>query len=842
MLYILDQYGNKTELNPTFKMVGLPYKREYSTTKIPGLEGELQTTEPVLSSANRSIRGTLYGITKEEVRSKRDELADVCGRGLIKVGHEEEGWYVEGQCISFDHKYTSKPGRRIAEVSITIKCDDPHQKADEVIEELIITPSDYPERIDMSNPHPAANVKLGTFDPTTGVKISDENSWEGYSWYISSLQIGNGFSFLSFTDYTLMMFQDTVSRKMKIFADGELIKEVELAGDTGFAPIEVKFDTKKAREITVVQTEGNMSIDCIIPIPANLPVLKNPGTVADYPVLEVESADTEAIFSPLGKTLGDADHPLAIWRGAGASLPVIATATASANEVTQDRYNRASFLDDSTIVTFSITAGNHIWVTLGCNLKALQSAYASMTVDEIKNNMQSILSEIWSYAEGAIEVGDPSFESGVNGFAASTGVAISQSSDWAKTGTKSLKIISDGTQQYAYAIKSYGNQAGKKLKASLWIRNNESTPADIRVNWLDITSGISAAAVYETIPAQTEIEITLPEYIAPADSQEIRLIIYPAFGVAGPATIYIDDTTVASYGVELYVRNHTTGEWKTFDNPAWKHELDYPELMSTLIHLGSVTQFEDIIGVDGKIYFLVRAKYPSDGITRTTIVLDHCRLNTKMNYAKLGADAITNYGGNLLPPFTDPAWTIHANARVIGEYEIEHRKTSSQEEYTRIWIDGLPNTTYYFSGDGIYRISEFTSDSQLIRTSNSPEELKTKENTAKLVIDAYVYPHQTGTLVFNNPMLAISDSQQHFKPQDLRLLEFSEDIVLSKGDIITADTKRREIIKNGESLYQLINQSFKFFPLMIFGGQNHFRINHSGANLKIRMKYQPKWR
>lgn len=835
MMYIMDKYGNKIVLNSTFEIVGLPFQREYSTAQIPGSDGEIQTTEPVVASGNRSIAGRLVEPTLEEARAKRNELADICGRGLIRVGHEEEGWYVEGQCISFDHKYSTKTGRCVADVSFTLKCDDPHQKADEVIEELIITPSDYPEKIEMLNPHPSANVRFGTFDVDTGAKISDESNWIINPAAIYTQGIGHGFTFDCYRGFSLSAYAGSGVREFKVFVDGVFREEVTYSGTSEFAiRYSTNFNDSHKHEVTIFLTQVTLYVDYIYLNPANLPVLQNPGTVADYPVLEVEPADTEALFSPLGKKVGDVVHPFSMNHIYSSDPLANITPDSTGITPTQTYYDKMAFLDGDLFGVSRVAAGQYSCLRCKIDFKSLQSAYSSMTATEIKDHMQSILSELWGYARGAIEVGDPSFESGVNGFTPN-GAALEQSSEWAKSGANSLKIVTDASTHWAHARKSYVNQAGKKLTAKATFYNPLGG-ATVALQWYDYTNAefIAGTATYVMSPAE---EKTLElEVIVPENCTNIRLYLRPSYGLAEAHTVYVDNVTVTAHGLEMYVYNGI--EWVL----AAQTGADYPWKMAWNITSGFGIQD------DGKICFLLKAKYPSDGISSSVVYIDHCRLGTKMNYAKLGADAITNYGGNLLPAFTDPAWDIHSNARVLGDYELE-LNADEQLQNSRRELDALPSTEYYLQvHSGAYMVQYYDANGVNLAGQGVPSSGSLVHNRKFLTPPECVririgcYNIEAGRFLFKNPMLTQTSEGKPFNPQDLRMLEFSEDIVLSKGDLITVDTKRREADKNGERLYQLINQSFKFFPLQIFGGQNHFRINHSGANLKIRLKYQPKWR
>ena len=841
MLYIKDMYGNKLEnvINPTFFLSGMPFQRKYSSAEIPGVDGEIETSEPVVSSANRTISGTLYGSTKDEVQDMRNKLADIVGRGKIKAGYENETWYVVGQVTSFDHKYVQKSDRHIAEVRISIQCDEPYIFADEVTEEWIV-PSDYPTRIEMKNPHPSANVKFGRFDVNTGAKTSDQNAWELNSDYILSRTIGEGFEFDCVGGFTLSVWHTTTVRRLKIFIDGVFSEEKSYAHTTpDYYFIPVKLNDQKQHTITIVNSDV-CTINYIDLIPSNLQTLINAGSVSDYPEMEIESVDTEATFSPLGKVKGDTNHPITIRRSAATDINSITKDSGQelGDSDSWDKYSKVFFKNTEGIECSTLTLNNFVYYILEYNLKALQSAYASFTATEIQANIQSILNELWAYAEGAIEVGDPSFESGVNGFGPGAGVTVTQSTKWKQTGNNSLKMATDGSQQWSAISKTYGDQHGKTIKAKVTFYDPAGGNV-VMLQWYDVTNSKSLKTVEYTMSA-LEIKNLELEMLIPNDCLDVRLYIYPSRGVLEARTVYVDDVTVIANGVEVYA--WTGSSWGLRSSK----EDNFPvKLTSNLTN--------SYIQSEGKLYILVKSKYPSDGISASKVYLDHARLSTVMNFAKLSSEAIVNYGGNLIPAFTSGEWTIHANAKVLNDYELELKATSDWQG-THLTLDVVSGATYTLTldvegdlngrihytpiVDGVNQpnISLFDAPNGKISTSFS-----VASNIDKISL-SFSNDYGAGRIVFKNPILTQTSEIQSFRSQEKQIIEFSSNMALTKSDNLNIDTKPREIEKNGASQYSLMNSDFKFNPLQIQNGLNHFILAHTGANMKVTMKYRPKWR
>ncbi|MCG8643177.1 MAG: hypothetical protein MI862_25850 [Desulfobacterales bacterium] len=233
------------------------------------------------------------------------------------------------QLFLFDNRYTYayvssskvqdfENDSRYIDVVYNLKANVPYF-IKEIEEEWIVTPNDYPTRIEMENPHSSANVKFGNYNTTTGVLITTENDWEcvdsatAGSKVILSGTIGDGVEFDCIGGFALRSYNGDL-RKYKVFIDG--VFETEVIGDTSdqyMITYEKSFTDQSVHRILLIVTNITLTIDYIDLIPSSLQTLQNTGSVSDYPKIEVESVDTKAVFSPLGKTASNTDHPVTIW-------------------------------------------------------------------------------------------------------------------------------------------------------------------------------------------------------------------------------------------------------------------------------------------------------------------------------------------------------------------------------------------------------------------------------------------------------------------------------------------------------------------------------------------------
>ncbi|GAB7387351.1 hypothetical protein BSNK01_11870 [Bacillaceae bacterium] len=133
---------------------------------------------------------------------------------------------------------------------------------------------------------------------------------------------------------------------------------------------------------------------------------------------------------------------------------------------------------------------------------------------------------------------------------------------------------------------------------------------------------------------------------------------------------------------------------------------------------------------------------------------------------------IVKYGKNLLPPFTDPAWSIHANAKVLDDYKLQLDATAPQQE-TEIVLRVLPNQTYtlsFASLNGRYAVNYYSDEAGTRYISNGGYQTGTTFTFITPVncksIKIYVDGATSGTFTFDKPMLNIGSQPLPFEPQN----------------------------------------------------------------------------
>ncbi|MGG4011407.1 hypothetical protein [Bacillus smithii] len=173
-------------------------------------------------------------------------------------------------------------------------------------------------------------------------------------------------------------------------------------------------------------------------------------------------------------------------------------------------------------------------------------------------------------------------------------------------------------------------------------------------------------------------------------------------------------------------------------------------------------------------------------------------------------------GDNLIPPFTDSAWTIHANASVTGPYSLALNATA-QYQMNSVSLNALPNQTYTFSvnqqNGAYYYGEEFDANgtkigSTIFTTYNLSgsvtKTFTTSPNTKTIKITA-TNSVATGTFTFSQPMLNLGSTAKPFVPRNPSYLyaETKLGAIGDKKDILFKDNGDWKVLKWIEKDYVL---------------------------------------
>lgn len=266
-----------------------------------------------------------------------------------------------------------------------------------------------------------------------------------------------------------------------------------------------------------------------------------------------------------------------------------------------------------------------------------------------------------------------------------------------------------------------------------------------------------------------------------------------------------------------------------------------PSKISNSINLTAV-QSGEYFDSNGFVHFLAYAE-PSDGTTASTINTDYVELEIELaqnaqlwnpRFPLYEVDATTEYpnilttwdenevmrrypmvdsvqhvqnpyviaeGENLLPPFTDSAWTIHANAVVREPYKLELNATAGSQ-ISSVDIPCKPNTQYTISvitnSDrfGIFPVDasgvEGSSLGNAIGTSLT---FMTPSTAVKIRVKAY--STTSGTFTFSQPMLTLGSTAKPFVPRNPSYLfaEVKLGALSDKKDILFKDGQDWKVTK-----------------------------------------------
>jgi Phage tail protein len=252
---------------------------------------------------------------------------------------------------------------------------------------------------------------------------------------------------------------------------------------------------------------------------------------------------------------------------------------------------------------------------------------------------------------------------------------------------------------------------------------------------------------------------------------------------------------------------------KVFYNGAWSYGFSHNQSTVTKISHNAMNQsvmMPYCIQSDGFIHYLANAE-PSNGTVASTINTDYVNLEVELKttsslsptkeaaglyeasteeYDKIfvdpsysGSNLVQKYpygvgahyvndmpDKNLIPPFTDPRWVLHANATVKSAYELELNATASaQASYFEIKCS--PNTPYTLSvsHNGRLKIDVIDANgnfsSIISATSDQIYNFSTLANSAFIRISVTSSSSVLGLLNFTNQQLELGSVATPFEPQ-----------------------------------------------------------------------------
>ncbi|HFK1513678.1 BppU family phage baseplate upper protein [Bacillus paranthracis] len=238
---------------------------------------------------------------------------------------------------------------------------------------------------------------------------------------------------------------------------------------------------------------------------------------------------------------------------------------------------------------------------------------------------------------------------------------------------------------------------------------------------------------------------------------------------------------------------------------------------TTLTHVSSSvskltqtsTNTSAYIGSDGFVHFLAYTE-PSNGTVPSVINADYIELELEVNtslplledalyevdqttYNKINVDpeysgqklldkfpyvqgvqhlnpVVSAEGGNLIPPFTDLAWRLHANARVIAPYDLELNATNwNQDNDVRLRVNANQKYNLSFPMACVFKINSINSNGVIKQILNDTKSSSVTFVTLTETVELQIIlrqENQSGLSVFSNPMLVLGDKPKPFVPRN----------------------------------------------------------------------------
>lgn len=218
---------------------------------------------------------------------------------------------------------------------------------------------------------------------------------------------------------------------------------------------------------------------------------------------------------------------------------------------------------------------------------------------------------------------------------------------------------------------------------------------------------------------------------------------------------------------------------------------------------------QDLIDNNGFFHTLASAE-PSNGTVASVINTDYVELELEVNtslplledalyevdqstYNKINVDpeysgqklldkfpyvqgvqhlnpVVTVEGGNLIPPFTDLAWRLHANARVLAPYDLELNATNwNQDNDVRLRVNANQKYNLSFPMACVFKINSISSNGAIKQILNDTKSSSVTFVTLAETVELQIIlrqENQSGLSVFSNPMLVLGDKPKPFAPRN----------------------------------------------------------------------------
>ncbi|MEK5417333.1 hypothetical protein [Paenibacillus sp. FSL L8-0708] len=180
-----------------------------------------------------------------------------------------------------------------------------------------------------------------------------------------------------------------------------------------------------------------------------------------------------------------------------------------------------------------------------------------------------------------------------------------------------------------------------------------------------------------------------------------------------------------------------------------------------------------------RLYAVSATDYAAIGTTITGAAIDALLPYVPPGINGVDGLYVRRYGRNLLPPFTDKAWSFNPNAKANGPYQSVLTATAEWQAISCA-VPVMPGKTYYLSIEGI------TANSGAVGSyldSNKKNDLAVLsggwiQNQPLTVPEGYYYilinlaSNQIGTYNFNNPQLELGSVATPFQPREDSLIAF----------------------------------------------------------------------
>jgi hypothetical protein len=443
-------------------------------------------------------------------------------------------------------------------------------------------------------------------------------------------------------------------------------------------------------------------------------------------------------------------------------------------ELIQNDYNKANTLDSLNSVTSTNSSGKmaervfsfDIVQEVERHLGRIPKATLADKVQWCKDNLKTLITNWYGYG------------SSVGGNKATLGVWVNNSWVTSKTSTSSSvanlvdtsntiipnMIDSNGFAHFLAYADPAGNVADPTVAPTLSASGSGSSLAAgtyyVQYTWVTANGETMTSPEGNiTITSGQDIVVTIPSL--PFGATQANVYI----GTTSGGEYRQSNTTVTTYTQHTSLLTNTATSASRTTNTA---------VVASTINTDYV-ELQIDLKPEAVLHDPLVQLYEVDSTEYSNILVTWDETSVLNRYPKVqGVQHLQNpyvlaEGENLIPPFSDPAWALHANTQVTAPYELTLNATANYQN-SELVLKVVKNNLYFLSfntSDAAVEIAVYDDDNKAyIRSYNSALSFTFNSGNTNTIRLQIRNGTKIGTFVFSNPILTLGSTAKPFTPRN----------------------------------------------------------------------------